>query len=91
MFSSDIPDDWTPPDPPEIGTKAWLDEMAFRFMADSFGGLPDESGVFELPRVTVAGQSYEMGYFVLFSDSYGKNYFRVDEIQKPQVKPTYDD
>lgn len=87
MFSSDIPDDWTPPPPPDVGSAAWLDQMAFHFMVEAFNGLPDRSGVFELPRVLAGGVSYRLGYFVLHSRVGGKDYFRTDEIEAVLVRP----
>ena len=91
MFTSDIPDDWTPPEPPAIGSKLWLDNMAFRFMVESFDGLPDRSGVFKLPRVQAGGETYELGYFALFRNSCGADYFRVDDIESVVVKPRVTD
>ncbi len=90
MDSGGMPADWKPSPPPAIGSKRWLDDMAFSFMVESFGGLPDESGVFELPKVLAGGVSYEMGYFVLFSRSSGKDYFRTTDIQQVSVKVKYE-
>ena len=60
--------------------------MAFNFMVESFNGLPDRSGVFKLPHVRAGGVSYRLGYFALFHDSHGKNYFRVENYEDVRVK-----
>jgi len=86
-----MPADWTPPEPAAVGSKRWLDDMAFNFMVESFEGLPDRSGVFELPKVMAGGMRYDLGYFVLHQRSGGKDYFRVDSIERPTIRPTFDD
>ena len=86
MDSGGMPQDWKPSPPPDVGSKRWLDDMAFEFMVEAFNGLPDRSGVFKLPNVLAGGKSYRLGYFVLFSDSAGKDYFRIDEIENVPVK-----
>lgn len=65
--------------------------MAFNFMVESFEGLPDRSGVFELPKVVVGGCRYELGYFVLHQRGGGKDYFRVDSIEPTTIRPQFDD
>ena len=89
MDSGGMPNDWTPPPPHDVGSKGWLDDMAFSFMVEAFNGLPDRSGVFKLPNVRAGNTSYSLGYFVLFHGTYGKNYYRVDEIEDVRVKPTW--
>ena len=81
MFSSDIPDGWTPPEPPAIGSPRWLDDCAYSFMVEKFSGLPDKSGIWKLPDVVGAGQTYRMGYFVIFRSSYGADYKRFDDLE----------
>jgi len=85
MDDGGMPRNWVPPEPAAIGSRPWLDNMAFAFMVEAFNGLPDRSGVFELPKVLAGGVTYPLGFFVLFSDSSGKDYFRVDCIEKVQV------
>ena len=84
-----MPADWTPPEPAAVGSKVWLDDMAFQFMVESFEGLPDRSGVFELPRVLAGGKTYHLGFFVLHQKSMGKDYFRVDSIEPMKIKPEF--
>ncbi len=86
MDSGGMPPDWTPPPPPDVGSKRWLDDMAFQFMVEAFNGLPDRSGVFKLPSVLAGGMSYRLGYFVLRHSTYGKEYFRIDEIEVVPVR-----
>lgn len=90
MDSGGMPPDWKPSPPPDVGSKRWLDDMAFQFMVESFDGLPNESGVYELPKVQAGGVSYAMGYFVLFYRQSGHDYFRVDSISNVPVKVTYE-
>lgn len=88
MFSSDIPDDWVPPPEPEIGSKRWLDKMAYTFVVETCNGLPDRSVIFKLPDVTTGGQRYKMGYFVVYKNTAGYYYFRTENIETltPKVK-----
>lgn len=86
MDNGGMPADWTPSKPPAVGTAAWLNDMAFEFMIEAFNGLPDRSGVFELPRVLAGGKTYSLGYFVLFHSAYGETYFRVDDIESVPVR-----
>ena len=81
-----MPPDWKPSPPPDVGSKRWLDDMAFQFMVEAFDGLPDRSGIFKLPNVLAGGVSYQLGYFSLTHSSYGKGYFRVDEIEAVPVR-----
>lgn len=67
-------DDWRPPDPPEEGTSAWLDDIAFTFIVEN--KLLEGNRVIKLPRL----KGYDAGYFVVRSHSNGKDYFRVDNI-----------
>ena len=87
MDSGGMPANWTPPEPPAVGSSRWLDDMAFQFMVEAFNGLPEKSGVFKLPDVLAGGKTYRLGYFGLIKDSYGSNYFRVDAIQVVPVNP----
>lgn len=89
MDNGGMPDNWVAPEPAAVGSKAWLDDMAFAFMVERFDGLPDRSGVFELPKVLAGGKEYELGYFVLFKQSFGKNYFRVEFIEPVNVRPKF--
>jgi hypothetical protein len=87
MDSGGMPANWTPPEPPAVGSSRWLDDMAFSFMIEAFNGLPDHSGVFELPKVLAGGKTYKLGYFVLRQAHGGADYFRVDSIQPVPVRP----
>jgi len=91
MDSGGMPADWKPPEPAPVGSKRWLDDMAFEFMVEAYNGLPDRSGVFELPRVLAGGKTYHLGFFVLHQRSNGKDYFRVDSIELAPVKPRFED
>jgi hypothetical protein len=64
--------------------------MAFAFMVESFGGLPNRSGVFKLPNVMAGGVSYPLGYFVLRCQTGGKDYFRIDDIETVTVAPRFE-
>lgn len=90
MDSGGMPPDWKPAPPPDVGSKQWLDNMAFDFMVESFGGLPDRSGVFKLPNVRAGGSSYPLGYFVLHRLAGGSNYFRIDDIETVTVRPRFE-
>lgn len=89
--SGGMPDNYIPPPPPDVGSKRWLDDMAFSFMVESFNGLPDRSGVFKLPKVYAGGKSYDLGYFINRKMSGGTDYFRVDHIEELTVKPQFKD
>ena len=87
MDSGGMPPDWRPSPPPDVGSKQWLDNMAFEFMVEAFNGLPCRNGVFKLPNVLAGGVSYALGYFVLRQRVGGKDYFRVDEAEVVPVRP----
>lgn len=89
MDSGGMPADWTPPPEPAIGSKRWLDDMAFKCMCEAFDGLPDRSGVFELPDVVVGSCRYPLGYFVLHQRDSGKDYFRVEDVDYVPIKPRF--
>lgn len=82
-----MPADWTPPPPPDVGSKQWLDDMAFALMCEEFNGLPDTSGVWELPNIIIGTVRYALGYFIVKRSPYGADYFRVDAIERFDVKP----
>ena len=91
MDSGGMPHDWKPPPPADVGSKRWLDDMAFQFMVEAFNGLPNESGIFKLPNVVAGGVSYSLGYFALFKSYAGKDYFRIDGIESVPVKAALED
>ena len=63
---------YTPPKPPAVGSSKWKDDQAFTYVIDAFSGLPDKDCIIKLPA--------DWGYFVIFSDSAGKDYRRIDRI-----------
>ena len=71
-----IEGDWEPPNPPEVGTPKWKDDMALSFAIEH--RLLDESQVVKLPKVN----GYSLGYFVIrhYTNS-GTDYFRIDNIK----------
>lgn len=78
MDSGGMPDDWRPSPPPERGTPAWKDDMAFRQVVEMMRGLPKRSVVFKLMRCG----GYDLGYMCIrYSPGWGHDYFRVDKIE----------
>lgn len=71
-----MPDDWTPPPAPAVGSSRWKDNMAFQQLMD-FGGLPKRNAVFKL----LPCEGHELGYFcVRYFSGRGHDYYRVDSI-----------
>lgn len=78
MDSGGMPDDWKPSPPPERGSAAWKDDMAFRQVNEMMSGLPSRTVVFKLMRCG----GHDLGYMCLrYYPGRGHDYFRVDAIE----------
>ena len=74
MESGGMEADWKPSPPPEVGSPAWKTDIAISWAIDHLK--MDKTSVIKIPNY----EGHKIGYLVICKDSYGVDYFRVDDI-----------
>ena len=74
MERGDIPDDWKPTPPPEVGSERWKDDIAFQ-MAMSVHALScDENTLLDCGTFN----GHDIGLLAVRRSPSGWDYFRID-------------
>ncbi len=84
MDNGGMPEDWRPSPPPEVGSWAWKNDIAFGWCQDNgkfdFGNgfipVSDRNRIVKVPTY----EGHRIGYLVISKKTDGTDYFRVEEI-----------